>query len=222
MAHDYENTTTTQGAPNPHAEERQTLTEGQRLYRAETEAKEMAAQEIGSRLHGAWRASHLLEDGTYETYQKTTTDEAWIAERGTNTVDIANTAFQDLLQDWRQEYEDTARVLVKELWRRGTDWKVKDEQGEYTEEALEMASAVHGTRLSHENNALTKGSELDVSFDGLTMDEKLKYLAQVELVMELALGDRDEAYSAAGDGVEVFYNKFGVELGFEPYDEAYF
>lgn len=220
MAQNYE--TTTDNTPNPHAEEWQALTEGQRLHRAETEAREMAVQEVASQLHDVWRASRLLEDETYKPREKTTKDQAWITEHGTNTVDIANTDFQDLPQDWKQENEDAARVLIKLIKQHGSHWNVKNEQGEYTKEARAMASEVHDEWLGRENNAWAKGGELDVTFDELSKVEQLKDLAQVELAMQLASEDHKEAYSVAGDGVEVYYNKYGRELGFEPYDEADF
>lgn len=222
MAQNYETTTTTQDVPNPHAEAWQVLTESERVANVEERAREMAIQEVGSQLHDVWRAPRLQEDGTYDPREKTTTDEMWIEEHSTNIVDIANTDFQDLPQDWKQENEDAARVLIKLIRQHGSHWNVKNEQGEYTKEARAMASEVHDEWLGRENNVWAKGGELDVPFDKLPIDEQLKDLAQVELVMKLALEDCAEAYSAAGDGGEVLYNKFGVELGFMPYDEEDF
>lgn len=210
MAHNYENTTTKKDAPNPHAEGWQALAQDERGIGTEKQAREMAIQEVGSRLHDVWRAPRLREDGTYEPREKTTTDEAWIAEHGTNTVDIANTDFQDLPQDWKQENEDAARVLDMLVRREfGFGWELKDDEGNYTEAAHRMAARVHGMWLDRENNAWAKGGELDVPFHELTPGEQAKDLAQVELIYTLAYADEEVAYEINTDQLHAHYNKYG-------------
>lgn len=211
MAQNYE--TTTDNTPNPHAEAWQVLTESERVANVEERAREMAIQEVGSQLHDVWRAPRLQEDGTYDPREKTTTDEMWIEEHGTNVVDIANTDFQDLPQDWKQENEDAARVLdmlVRDDF--GFDWELKDDEGAYTETAQLMATRVHEMWLDRENNAWARGGELDVPFHELTPEEQAKDLAQVELIYTLARTDGEVAYEIHNNDLDASYNKYGRML----------
>lgn len=222
MTQNYE--TTNESTPNPRAEQWAALsaTESQKdaLEDAEKQAKEVAVQEVGSQLHDVWREPRKQADGSYEPREKTTADKVWIEKHGTDTVDIANTDFKDLPQDWKQENEDAARVLV-DLMRDsyGFDWSVKDEDGKHTDEARHMASEVHERWLGRENNAWPKGGGLDVLFEKLPSEEQNKDLAQVELINKLVHADTEPAYVIHGVDSDDTYNKYGRLLERKVHDD---
>lgn len=197
------------------------MTDYERAVQAREGAKEAATQELGSKLHDAWRAPRKLEDGSYEPREKQTSDAEWIKKHGTSTVDIANTDFKDLPQDWKQENEDAARVVVELLHKRDVqDLKVKDEDGNYADAVIDMARVVHDEWLGRENNSWAKGGELDVPFDELPKSEQQKDIDQVVLGIELAKADGNEAWGESAGEVEQFYNKYGQDVGFVPYGEG--
>ncbi len=79
-------------------------------------AEEKIAQ-LGSQLHDEWRASRYREDlKDYEPRVKKTTDPLWqIAHDGKTEVDIANTSYGDLPEDWKGENKASAEVTVTEI-----------------------------------------------------------------------------------------------------------
>lgn len=189
--------------------------------------KQAAIEELGSALHDAWRQPRLLEDGTYEPRTRVTTDQEWIGKHSTDIVDIANTDFTDLPQDWRQENYDTAGALVELLGRfrisssesLNGKYPSDEDKDSYDACVRRMASEVHDAWLSRENNAWAKGGDLDVPFDQLPKDEQAKDIARVELAIAIAQADAF-AVREEGSFPEVYYfNKYGVECGYGVLDE---
>ncbi|MFI9533549.1 hypothetical protein ACIG56_09905 [Nocardia fusca] len=75
--------------------------------------REELTEELASRLHNEWRAPRLRDDGSYEERPKQVRDDqVWIAEHGTDQVDIANTDYRDLPLDYRRENQESAKVAL--------------------------------------------------------------------------------------------------------------
>lgn len=81
--------------------------------------KQQLIAEVGSTLHDEWRAPRKKEDGSFEPRVKKTKDEAWAQSHGTQEVDIANTSYKDLPEDWKGENKISAEVAVAEIYKVG-------------------------------------------------------------------------------------------------------
>ena len=77
-------------------------------------------ENLASSLHDKWREARIMKDGSYEPRLKKTNDEEWIEQHGTNQVDIANTPYKDLPEDWQAENEVSAEIAVT-LAQEGTE-----------------------------------------------------------------------------------------------------
>ncbi|HSA08274.1 MAG TPA: hypothetical protein P5099_02800 [Candidatus Moranbacteria bacterium] len=66
-------------------------------------------------LHDEWRASRKKDDGTFEPHIKKTKDQAWSEKNGTDEIDIANTDYANLPEDWKGENKISAEVAMDEI-----------------------------------------------------------------------------------------------------------
>ena len=73
--------------------------------------------ELGSLLHDEWRAPRKQADGTFEPREKATKDNEWIASHGTEKVDIANTDYNGLPEDWKGENKASAEVAMNSIYK---------------------------------------------------------------------------------------------------------
>lgn len=208
MAHDYENTTTSQDESNPHAEEWQAFATGEHSERLEKQAGEAAVREIMLGLHDAWRAPYSREDGSYEPQRRETVDRRWIETHSINTVDVANTDVEFLPEDWRQKLRFEAEVFYAQMRLSGFDWKARDAEGRYTDAARMIAAAIHGVLSSPEGGEPEKAGGL-VPFDRLSPEGQDKYLRQLECVYRQAHEDQEAAYEIRTDELHAHYNKYG-------------
>lgn len=151
--------------------------------KAETQEKQLeleseAVKALASELHENWRKTRLREDGSFEPRVKATKDEAWIAEHGTDQVDIANTKYEDLPSDWQAENKAASEVIVRIMIGRNGQINLED-----TEQRNEIGSAVHEAWLSR--NEWAKGGELDVPFDQLPSEEQAKDIDQLIIAQQI-------------------------------------
>lgn len=131
------------------------------------QSQEEQIAELGGLLHDEWRAPRKQEDGTFEPRMKTTKDEAWIEAHGTEEVDIANTDYQDLPEDWKGENKVSAEVAMGEIY------KAVEESTELDDAFVESASSViHDKWL--ERNGEWAPPEQNKPFDELDEEEKEK------------------------------------------------
>jgi len=79
---------------------------------APTAAERAKAAKIASAFHEDWRKTRLQSDGTFEPRVKKTTDQAWIDAHGTDDVDIANSSYDELPDDWKAENKAAAEVVA--------------------------------------------------------------------------------------------------------------
>lgn len=138
--------------------------------------KEELTTEVGSLLHDEWRASRKKENGTFEPRVKKTKDQAWTEKNGTDQVDIANTDYRDLPEDWKGENKASAEVAIGEIYKAGG--KNLDEN--FIEKA---SAAVHDAW--RERNKSWAPKEQMVEFDELSEEEKNKDRVMVEKAVEM-------------------------------------
>lgn len=83
----------------------------------ESESVERIIGKVATKLHDAWREPRRI-NGTdkFEPRIKGTKDEVWVATHGgKGEVDIANTTYEDLPDDWKSENKKSAEVAVIEI-----------------------------------------------------------------------------------------------------------
>lgn len=146
---------------------------------AEREAeREAMVSELASQLHDEWRASRRQEDGSYEPRIKSTRDESWISAHGTDKVDIANTPFSELPDDWKGENQAAAEVVV------GVVFDAIDSGQELDDEFIESASSVVHEEWVKRNEAWAP-DELKKPFKELSEEEQEKDRSQVRKAIEI-------------------------------------
>ena len=98
--------------------------------------KEELISELGSLLHEEWRNPRKKEDGSFDSRIKKTKDENWIKSHNTEEVDIANTEYKNLPEDWKGENKASAEVTVDEIYK-AIDGK-KELDSNFIEEASDI------------------------------------------------------------------------------------
>lgn len=141
------------------------------------EQKESAISALAGQLHDEWRAPRIKEDGSYEPRIKKTEDQEWIAEHGTDEVDIANTAFPELPADWRAENQAAAETVMDLVFQAAKNGRPLDDA--FIEEA---SAQVHDKWL--ERNGEWAPEELKKPFAELPEKEKEKDRVQVRKAIE--------------------------------------
>lgn len=131
--------------------------------------------DIASQLHNNWRKSRLQENGAYEPRVKQTKDEAWIEANGTDQVDIANTEYLDLPEDWQRENKDAARVIFDMI----DNPQTREIATSVYDNPSPAGNIVHDAWL--DRNEWASGSELDKPFDELPAHEQEKDIDQVKI-----------------------------------------
>lgn len=114
---------------------------------------------LAAAFHDQWRHARQPMGEGFEPRQKTTTDTGWIERHGTDTVDIANTAYADLPADWQQENQAAATTVL-------------DLVDLYTDA---VGRAIHEEWLQH--NPELAGTALGVDFADLPAAEREKNIA---------------------------------------------
>lgn len=134
-------------------------------------------QEVASTFHEEWRKNRLQDDWTYKPMIEKSEDEKRTKEHWTDTVDIANTAFEDLPDNWQYENIQAAQVAV--------DLVYEKDLGKITAETIEeLSDIVHEKRL--ERNWITWSFENQrVSYKELSEEEKSKDRIQIEIAIKI-------------------------------------
>lgn len=149
--------------------------------KASLEAVQEAVDTLGSAFHEDWRKTRLDEaTGTFEPRIKETNDTAWIEVNGTDQVDIANSTYDQLPDDWKAENKAAAEVVVGVMVDRDGAIDLSDESTR-----VEVGGIVHDAWLARPNNKWAKGGELDVPFDQLSPEEQAKDISQVEVAQQI-------------------------------------
>ena len=139
--------------------------------------REALSYSLGSDLHEAWRAPRKLDDGTFEPRMKKSKDEEWNKIHGTDEVDIANCAFEDLPSNWQYENLEAAKVAIDLAYNKTMDGE------EITPEELEqMGSVIHDEWLKRNNWVFDPNDgnpALAVPYEQLTPEEQDKDKVQI-------------------------------------------
>lgn len=151
--------------------------EGLGRRRAEAE-RNQAVTTMASAFHEDWRQTRLQADGSYEPRLEQTGDASWVAARGTDQVDIANTAYADLPADWQAENRLAAEVVADLMAEAGGAVDLADPiQRSY------IGNRIHNAWLAR--NAWAQDGELGQPFDRLPAAEQAKDINQVVIALEL-------------------------------------
>lgn len=122
---------------------------------------------LGYYLHDEWRASRKQKGGSFEPRVKKTKDKNWIKINNTEEVDIANTNYGYLPEDWKRENKISAEVTLDEIYLH------KDKNQELNEEFIEKASAtLHEKWL--DRNSQWAAAEQELPYNELSEEEKEK------------------------------------------------
>lgn len=133
-----------------------------------------AVSALASEFHEDWRKTRLNEDGSFEPRLKSTSDEVWIAKHGMNEVDIANTSYEDLSEDWQYENKQAATVVVNVLSEYNGSIELENDMIRSA-----VGEKIHSAWL--ERNGWAAGGELDVPFDNLSFEEQEKDIDQIRV-----------------------------------------
>lgn len=145
---------------------------------ASLEAVQAAVDTLGSAFHEDWRKTRLDDEGNFEPRVKETSDSAWIEANGTNQVDIANSTYDQLPEDWKAENKAAAEVVVGVMVERDGAIDLSDETTR-----LEVGGIVHDAWLSR--NKWAAGGDLDKPFDQLPPEEQAKDISQIEVAQQV-------------------------------------
>lgn len=136
---------------------------------------------LASELHEEWREGRFdPETGEYAERVKTTTDQGWIDRHGVSEVDIANTSYEDLPEDWKGENKISAEVSVGLVERALRSGVVDVESDEFLEEA---SATVHEKWL--ERNGSWAPPEQNIPYEELSEEEKDKDRAMVKAAIRV-------------------------------------
>lgn len=143
------------------------------------EQKSEIIQKVASTFHEEWRKNRLQSDWTYKPMIEKSEDEKRTEKHWTDTVDIANTAFEDLPDNWKYENIEAAKVAVDLVYE-----KILNLEKITTETIEEMSNIVHEKRL--ERNWIAWSFENQrVSYEDLSEEEKEKDRLQIKTAIEV-------------------------------------
>ena len=141
------------------------------------EQKSEIIQKVASTFHEEWRKNRLQDDWTYKPMIEKSEDEKRTKEHWTDTVDIANTTFEDLPSNWKYENIQAAKVAVDLIYEKNLE-KITAETIE------ELSKIVHEKRL--ERNWIAWSFENQrVSYKELSEEEKAKDRIQIEIAIKI-------------------------------------
>lgn len=140
---------------------------------------------LASELHEEWRQTRLDEKtGQYEPRVKSTKDEAWItAHNGVTEVDIANTKYEDLPEDWKAENKASADVSITQVERAKNSGVVDIDSDDFLEQASDV---VHQKWL--ERNGSWAPAEQNKPYADLSEEEKDKDRVMVKAAIRVVSG----------------------------------
>lgn len=187
---------------------------------------------VGNELHDEWRAAREIKDtegkgtGKFETRIKKTKDEQWIKSKGKDEVDIANTTYKELPEDWKGENKISAEITVGEIS------KALQEKRNLDDKFVEEASSILHDKWLERNGEWAPESQKK-SYAELSEEEKEKDRViikkgiekQIEMEnfkkgLKIAGEIEDIVYSNEEYWTENSYNKLGTrEISYSKVDE---
>ena len=136
--------------------------------------KSEVIKKVASTFHDKWRENRL-----YKSMIEKSGDEDWTKRHWTDLVDIANTKFEDLPNNWKYENFEAAKVAVDLVYEKVVNWL------EITPGMIEkMSKIVHEKRL--ERNWIEWSFENQrVDYKELSEEEKAKDRVQIEIAIQI-------------------------------------
>ncbi|MFN8578764.1 MAG: hypothetical protein U0354_18195 [Candidatus Sericytochromatia bacterium] len=148
-------------------------------------SKNQFTEKLASKLHDIWREPRKKSDGSYEPRLKDTKDEKWIKSHNKQQVDIANTNYENLPEDWKKENRESALVATNIVFKAVANKTNMDYK--FIEES---SASIHSEWLKR--NTWAKGGELDVPYSKLIEVEKAKDRNIIKLAIALKTVDDAE------------------------------
>lgn len=135
-------------------------------------------KKVASSFHDNWRKNRL-----YKPIIEKSEDDEWTKKHWTDLVDIANTEFEDLPDNWKYENFEAAKIAVDLVYERVVNWlEISPEMIE------EMSKIVHDKRL--ERNWVQWSFENQrVDYEKLSEEEKAKDRVQIEIAIQIISED---------------------------------
>lgn len=136
-------------------------------------------ERVASVFHEKWRENRLMDNGKYNPMIEKSEDKEWNVKHWTDTVDIANTEFEDLPLNRKYENLEAAKVAVDLVYEKVVNWeKINSEMIE------EMSKIVHEKWLER-NGAQWSFENQRVEYRDLSEEEKVKDRIQIELAIQI-------------------------------------
>lgn len=147
--------------------------------------KEEKIKSLAGEIHEGWRSRRRKEESNdYGQRIKKTKDKNWSeSHAGAEDVDIANTSYEDLPNDWQEENRASAEVSLDEVEKAIAYGKPLDES------FVEVASSVlHNKRLKR-NGIWVPLREQNMPYDELSEEEKEKDRAIIRLAIKVCTNE---------------------------------
>lgn len=136
-------------------------------------------ERVASVFHEKWRENRLMDSGKYNPMIEKSEDKEWNVKHWTDTVDIANTKFEDLPLNRKYENLEAAKVAVDLVYEKVVNWeKINSEMIE------EMSKIVHEKWLER-NGVQWSFENQRVDYQNLSEEEKSKDRIQIELAIQI-------------------------------------
>ena len=141
-------------------------------------------EKIASIFHENWRKSRLNMDGTYKPMIEKAEDMEWVRKHWTRLVDITNTKFEDLPNNWKKENLEAAKVAVNLVYKKVVNGE------EITSEMIEqMSKVVHEKRLERNWKEWSFENQR-VDYKELSEEEKSKDRDQIRIAIQVIKSEK--------------------------------
>ncbi len=135
-------------------------------------------EKIASVFHENWRYNRL-ENGRYKPMIEKSEDIEWNIKNWTDVVDIANTKFEDLPNNWKYENLEAAKVAVDLVYDKVIAL------AEITSETVEEMSKIVHKKWLERNWVKWSFVNQRVPYEKLSEEEKAKDRVQIELAIQM-------------------------------------
>lgn len=136
-------------------------------------------KKVASIFHENRRKSRLNMDGTYKPMMEKAEDKEWIKKHWTNLVDIANTKFEDLPSNWKDENMKASEVAVSLVYK-----KVINRE-EITLDMIEKMSKIVHEKWLERNWKEWSFENQRVDYKELPEEEKSKDRDQIKIAIKI-------------------------------------
>jgi hypothetical protein len=158
--------------------------------------KDSIINDTAARAHKQWASDYKKANGKDATRIKKTKDAAWIKKHGKSEVDIANTAFEDLPSDWKQENLEGAKATYAALHKVYAD-NTSHRGHPQAKDLDKAASDVHDSWL--ERNGEWAPENQKKPFDKLSEEEQDKDRAFVDSALRAYARHAHSTYIGSGN-----------------------